>query len=147
MVLTPRQELEFRRWMVKSLGGSVLALGILVSGWFIGELTSHMYLMALGGVMFGGFPLWNLIWESKKINLAVYYSLQITAVFSHQIAAMVFPDSIEPLFPPFDILYCTAIWLMSEYPMSLLMPQTFARIDGYRTWRDRTMQGILKAHY
>lgn len=147
MVLTPSQEIEFRHWMVKSLSGSFLALIILLFGWVTSDLSSGFYLMALGAVMFGGFPFWNIVWESKKVPMSIYYIMQITAVFSHQISSFFLKNHLEPLIPPFDILYCTSIWMMSDYAMHLILPKTHQRLMGFKSWREKMVKEIVKAHY
>jgi hypothetical protein len=143
VALTPHEQKIFHRWIIKSLAGPLLAFLIYFTFSNQDFLVSYWPLTVLASLLFGGFPFWNLVFETERVFLFIFYFIHATVTF----LPVFYLHSRYELPPPFDLVFCLLAWFFSYSALIFLMPETAQRIDDLSNWRKEKLRQLLLAHY
>ena len=151
MALSVAQQKSFRNWMIKSASVPLLSVVCFFSYWswehgfayFPMPKAIPFHLSAAALLLFGGFPLWNIILEEGKKYLLLYHGIHFLATFSFYIFMPTNPMIPEPA----EFCLIVGGWCLAKEALGFLMPLTDKRIEDFVNWRRDTLDTIVEAHY
>ena len=151
MALTVHQQKEFRRWMIKSASVPILSVLCLIYFWsweggfsrFPADRGVEFHFVASIFLLFGGFPIWNIILEKDRLRLAVYHGIHFMACYT--VFFVYEPSHMIPA--PAEFCLILGSWCLAKEGLGLLMPETHQRVEDLVNWRRDTLDKMIEAHY
>jgi hypothetical protein len=151
MALTASQKVRFRNWMIKSASVPILTVVVILIYWpwddsllrFPDKRFIEFHFFAALCLLFGGFPMWNVILEKNRFWLFVYHGSHFSA------CAFVFLYSRMHLYLPEPAEFCMVIasWCLAKQALIYLMPETDKEVDDLANWRQDTLNKMVDSHY
>jgi hypothetical protein len=157
MALTRQQEAQFRKWMIKSFSVPLLALPCIYYYWPGAEEFARFpaanrlipfHFLSAAILLFGGFPLWNVILEKDRLKLFLFHGVHFLACFAVLGFFYYLQKGGNPEMPaPAEFCLIIGSWCLAKEGLSRLMPDTNERIESFVNWRQKTLKGLVKSHY
>jgi len=143
MALNIEQQTQFRNWVIKSSSVPVLSVVCVAVYWLSGSDYAHFHFWAAACLLFGGFPLWNIVLEKDRGWLLLYHGSHFMACFC------VFMINSRSLMLPAPSEFCLIIgsWCLAKEGLRYLMPATDKRVEDMINWRKETLDTMVKSHY